>query len=80
MTKKLEIDGATDAPGSIRIRLPGPPARYEVHVTVEWEERSQPTDARGWPVGWFEATAGSIGDPTFVRPQQPPLEPIEDLD
>jgi hypothetical protein len=25
--------------------------------------------SRAWPDGWFEATAGSIQDPTFVREQ-----------
>jgi hypothetical protein len=36
-----------------------------VHLVVEWED--PPVD---WPPGWFEATAGSITDPTFVRHPQ----------
>lgn len=80
MTRKLEIDGATDESGSIRIRLPGLPAKYAVRVTLEWEEPVEATDAHGWPLGWFEKTAGSIDDPTFLRAEQPVLEPVEDLD
>jgi len=33
-----------------------------------------------WPDGWFEATAGSIEDPTFVRHPQPEAEQREPLD
>ena len=36
-----------------------------VEVTV----RDEGADA--WPEGWFDATAGAIADPDFVRPPQP---------
>jgi hypothetical protein len=39
-----------------------------VEVTV----RDEGADA--WPEGWFDATAGAIADPDFVRPPQPPAE------
>jgi hypothetical protein len=39
-----------------------------VEVTV----RDEGADA--WPEGWFEATAGAIVDPDFVRALQPPTE------
>ena len=39
-----------------------------VEVTV----RDEGADA--WPEGWFEATAGAIADPDFVRPPQPSAE------
>ena len=51
-------------------------ARNEVRDFVEFliakqrrnQERSVETD--NWPEGFFEQTAGSITDPTFVRPPQ----------
>jgi hypothetical protein len=64
---KMELNSSTDATGSIRIRLPGPPARYSIHVVVEWEEK--PIDT-AWPAGWFETTAGAIDDPSFIRQDQ----------
>lgn len=39
-----------------------------VEVTVRDE------GADTWPEGWFDATAGAIADPDFVRPPQPPAE------
>src|SRR5262249_45406724 len=73
---RIEIDASTDETGSIRIRLPQAPAHYPVHVVIEWAD--VPAAARpGWPPGWFEATAGSIDDPTFVRPPQGAYEERE---
>lgn len=66
---KIEIDASTDETGSVRIRLPTAPAHYRIHIIVEWEDL--PVGAKpGWPSAWFEETAGSIDDPTFVRPPQ----------
>jgi hypothetical protein len=33
-------------------------------------ELTRRAEANGWPEGFFERTAGSITDPTFVRPPQ----------
>jgi hypothetical protein len=33
-------------------------------------EQARRAEANGWPEGFFERTAGSITDPTFVRPPQ----------
>jgi hypothetical protein len=76
---KIEIDASTDETGSVRIRLPSAPAHYPVHIVVEWADL--PADAKpGWPAGWFEETAGSIDDPTFVRPAQGVHEKREGLE
>lgn len=66
---KLELEPQTDDTGSLQVRLPGKQAAYRVRVTIEWEEASV-APAAGWPPGWFEATAGSIDDPTFEGPPQ----------
>lgn len=77
---KIEIDANTDDTGSIRIRLPAAPAHHPVHVVVEWEDVPAAVPVRGWPPGWFEATAGSIDDPTFVRQSQGTYERRGDLE
>jgi hypothetical protein len=74
---RIEIDVNTDATGSIRIRLPAHALR-PVHVVVEWEEPREA--AAGWPPGWFEATAGSITDPSFVRPPQGEYEKRDEIE
>jgi hypothetical protein len=55
---------------STTLNLPelAPLVGRRVEVTV----RDEGADA--WPEGWFEATAGAIVDPDFVRPPQPPAE------
>ncbi|MBN1946528.1 MAG: hypothetical protein JW797_12715 [Bradymonadales bacterium] len=73
---KMRIETNTDDNGALRIQIPGPPSRYQVHVIVEWEEAQESSD---WPPGWIEATAGSITDPTFVRHPQGEYETREDL-
>lgn len=35
------------------------------------------TDENGWPEGYFEATAGALGDEPFERPPQLPFEQRE---
>jgi hypothetical protein len=51
-------------------------ARNEVRDFVEFliakqrRELARQAEANGWPAGFFESTAGSITDPTFVRPPQ----------
>jgi hypothetical protein len=54
-----------------------PPALHaEVRDFVEFllekrrRELAQRPEDNGWPEDFFEQTAGSISDPTFVRPPQ----------
>ena len=39
---------------------------------------TEETDKNGWPIGFFERTAGSI--PDFPERDQPPLPPDPELD
>ena len=39
-----------------------------------------PVDARGWPVGYFEQTAGSFADEPFDLPDDPPPDLTPDPD
>jgi hypothetical protein len=74
---RIEIDANTDETGSIRIRLPQAPAHLSVHVVVEWVDA--PTEP-AWPSDWVDATAGSIDDPTFLRPPQGAYETREGME
>ena len=76
--KKMRIDTSTDDSGTVRVQIPGRPSRCQVSVTVEWNE-SLAEEARQWPPGWIEATAGSITDPSFVRHPQGAYERREGL-
>lgn len=76
---KIEFDASTDDTGSVRIRLPRAPAHYPVHIVVEWEDLPDAPQT-GWPQGWFEATAGSIDDPTFARAPQQAFEEREKVE
>jgi hypothetical protein len=42
----------------------------EFLIEKERREHAQQTETNDWPEVWFERTAGSISDPTFVRPPQ----------
>jgi hypothetical protein len=75
---KIEIDASTDETGSVRIRLPSAPVHHPVHIVIEWADLPAAGEP-GWPAGWFDETAGSIDDPTFVRPTQGAFEPREEL-
>jgi hypothetical protein len=52
-------------------------ALYDVVVVIQPKANdAEPAnlDERGWPAGFFEATAGSIQDPTFRRHEQGEFE------
>jgi len=46
----------------------------EFLLAKQRRELAHQAAANGWPEGYFERTAGSITDPTFVRPPQPEAE------
>ena len=52
----IKLSAKADADGILRLNVP-------VDITVEYEVTIQPkVDQLGWPVGYFEQTAGSIPD------------------
>ena len=73
---KITIETTTDDTGTFRVQVPDRPGRYHVRVTVEWEQAGAPDE---WPPGWLDEAFGSIADPTFVRPPQPPYEKRKQL-
>jgi hypothetical protein len=49
-----------------------------VEVVVVWHDLGQ--SVAEWPEGWFDRTAASIDDPTFIRPPQGEYEARESLE
>jgi hypothetical protein len=71
----------SDEHGTIHMDVPVGLSRRRVEVVVVWHEvgEADGPEGRGWPPGWFDATAGAIHDPTFVRPAQGDYENREEL-
>lgn len=65
--------------GMLHLEIPAgiPGAEFEVVVVIQPSSRpsalSAPEDL-GWPPHFFEDTAGSIDDPTFLRREQGEFE------
>ena len=71
----------SDERGTAHVDVPvGVPGR-RVEVVIVWQEvdTADTPEARGWPPGWFESTAGAIDDPSFVRSPQGEYETREPL-
>lgn len=71
----------SDEKGTLHVDLPVGAPRRQFEVIVIWQalpERAAP-EGRGWPPGWFEATAGAISDPSFIRQEQGDYEEREML-
>ena len=76
----LNFSAEADAAGVIHLDIPvGASGNFDVQVVVS--PKPTPGDApttpeeRGWPPGFFELTAGSIDDETFVAPERGRSEP-----
>lgn len=73
----IRMTATAGADRTLRLAVPVETAggEYEVAVTVTPKPGSNGVaadtpEARGWPKGFFEETAGSIPDPTFLRGDQ----------
>ncbi len=63
-----------DADGILRLNVP-------LTIDVEYEVTIQPkVDELGWPLGYFEATYGSIQDEAFKRYPQGEYEKRESFE
>jgi hypothetical protein len=56
----------------------GVPGKYEIAVAMRLIP-AVATDERGWPIGYYDRTAGSIDDETFVAPPRTKPEPAETI-
>ncbi len=69
--KKLRLHGRYDHGRIILDKPPALPEGARLNVQIEMEE----VDENGWPIGFFERTAGSI--PDLERPPQGTYEARE---
>jgi hypothetical protein len=61
-----------DTPSLIQLEIPEALQHHTVEVTIRLVEDlpQQATDANGWPIGFFEATAGCLADDPIERAPQ----------
>lgn len=61
-----------DTPSVIHINIPEALQHHPVEVIIRPLEETdqQETDANGWPIGFFEATAGCLADDPIERAPQ----------
>ncbi|AUX27533.1 uncharacterized protein SOCEGT47_081270 [Sorangium cellulosum] len=71
----------SDERGTAHVAVPIGLPRRRVEIVIVWQEvdGDDTPDAHGWPPGWFERTAGTIEDPSFVRHPQGEYEAREAL-
>ncbi len=61
--------------GILRLELPLDITNQDLEVVIVVQtQRSEPVDANGWPLGYFEETYGSLADHPIERPDQGTLE------
>jgi hypothetical protein len=61
--------------GILRLEVPIGVSNQNIEVVVVVQTQdSEPVDANGWPVGYFEETYGSLADHPIERPDQGTLE------
>lgn len=60
----IQVTAHVDENGILKLRMPDELANSDVELVLVFQPRrtAQPAEARGWPPGFFEETAGSIPD------------------
>lgn len=67
------IETRTDAEGILSVEIPLGSARANHAFRVIVEDQVPSSTPQEWSQ-WVESMAGSISDPTLIRPTQPPLD------
>jgi len=63
--RTVRLKARTDKDGTLALRVPTDLEEMEMDVTLVFQPRVEASvgaDANGWPVGFFDRTAGSIPD------------------
>ncbi len=69
-----------NAPESIQIKIPDSLRHRRVEVLlIELDGASEAVDANGWPVGFFERTAGCLADDPIERAPQGDYQVCEEF-
>lgn len=72
----------SDADGTVTLHVPIGTPDHEVEVVVvvaSLPDQIDPTDERGWPIGYFEETYGSMADDPMERGNQGESEVRDEL-
>jgi hypothetical protein len=76
----VHLSAITRPDGTLLLTVPtAVPAGMPVDVEVRIEKKPKSFGSRAEWLAWARAIAGSITDPNFTRPEQPPLGQIEPL-
>jgi len=61
--------------GILKLEMPKEVVNQDVEITVTVTTlEPQPTDANGWPLGYFDSTYGSLADKPIERGDQGQIE------
>ena len=74
----MEINGRFERGQVILDKQPALPEGVRLHVRITVEKNEEAVDDNGWPLGFFEETAGSC--PDLERPPQGEYEIRESLE
>ena len=74
---ELEVDGRVEHGQIVMEKPPALPEGARLHIRITVEEEEEAIDGKGWPIGFFERTAGSF--PELERPPQGEYEVREPL-
>jgi hypothetical protein len=70
----ITLKARADHNGVVKLEIPTNLADHEVEIVLVLQPiTTEPVDAMGYPIGYFEETYGSFGDEPLERNQ--PLEP-----
>lgn len=70
-----------DSDGFLHIQLPADSANTEIEFVLVWRNiPEEQVDAKGWPIGFFERTYGSMADNPMDEIKQLPPEERDEID
>jgi len=76
----VEVEGRFEHGQVVLDKQPALPEGTRLHVRIKVKPvEDEPVDANGWPIGFFERTAGQA-DPSLERPPQGEYEVRESLE
>jgi hypothetical protein len=76
----LKLNGYVDENGHLTLNLPIYLAKQKVEVIIQVPQEDVPSDANGWPMGYFEETYGILADHPIERGDQGTFEEREPIE
>jgi hypothetical protein len=81
--KTIETTGTVSADGVLTIQVPRdvPPGKHAVVVVIDEQPQApEQLDELGWPIGFFDQTAGALADTPLERGDQGTYEVRKELE